>query len=164
REFAMTLSVAILISLAVSLTTTPMMCAYLLRTPRERKPGTLYRASERVFAATLKLYERSLRRALQWPSLVMLSLLATLGLGAYLVTIIPKGFFPNQDVGLMAGGIQADQSISFQLMEKKLAEFVDIIRPAPAGDNVNRFTGRSQTNSGFVFVVLQPLSEHKVSM
>src|SRR5438132_5555154 len=164
REFAMTLSVAILISLAVSLTTTPTMCAYLLRNPRDQKTGLLYRASEHVFVAILRLYERSLRRALQWPSLVMLSLLATLGLGAYLVTIIPKGFFPNQDVGLMFGGIQADQSISFQLMEKKLAEFVDIIRRDPAVKNVNAFTGGSQTNSGFVFVVLKPLSERQVSM
>ena len=84
REFAMTLSVAILISLAVSLTTTPMMCAYLLRNPRDRKAGSLYRASEYVFVAILRLYERSLRRALQWPSLVMLSLLATLALGGIL--------------------------------------------------------------------------------
>jgi multidrug efflux pump len=164
REFAMTLSVAILISLAVSLTTTPMMCAYLLRAPREQKGGALYRASEHVFVAILRLYERSLRRALQWPSLVMLSLLATLGLGAYLVTIIPKGFFPNQDVGLMFGGIQADQSISFQLMEKKLIQFVDIIQRDPAVQNVNAFTGGSQTNSGFVFVVLKPLSERRVPM
>jgi multidrug efflux pump len=164
REFAVTLSVAILISLAVSLTTTPMMCAYLLRNPRDRDAGILYRASEHIFTAILRLYERSLRRALQWPSLVMLSLLATLGLGVYLVMIIPKGFFPNQDIGLMAGGIQADQSISFQLMEKKLAQFVDIVRQDPAVKNVNAFTGGSQTNSGFMFVVLKPLSERQVSM
>src|SRR5437868_228157 len=164
REFAMTLSVAILISLAISLTTTPMMCAYLLRTPREHKAGVLYRASEHVFVAILRLYERSLRRALQWPSLVMLSLLATLGLGAYLVTIFPKGFFPTQDIGLMFGGIQADQSISFQLMEQKLTRFVDIIRHDPAVQSVSAFTGGGQTNSGFVFVVLKPLSERQVSM
>jgi len=164
REFAMTLSVAILISLAISLTTTPMMCAYLLRKPYDQNAGGFYRASEQVFVAILRLYERSLRHALRWPSLVMLSLLATLGLGIYLVTIIPKGFFPNQDVGLMAGGIQADQSISFQLMEKKLAQFVDIIQRDPAVENVNAFTGGSQTNSGFMFVVLKPLSERQVSM
>src|SRR6202048_4383341 len=164
REFAMTLSVAILISLAISLTTTPMMCAYLLRKPYDQNAGGFYRASEYVFAAILRLYERSLRRALQWPSLVMLSLLATLGFGVYLVTIIPKGFFPSQDIGLMVGGIQADQSISFQLMENKLAQFVDIIQRDPAVENVNAFTGGSQTNSGFVFVVLKPLSERQVSM
>jgi len=164
REFAMTLSVAILISLAVSLTTTPMMCAYLLRNPRDHGAGRLNRVSEYVFQAILRLYERSLRRALQWPSLVMLSLLATLGFGVYLVTIVPKGFFPNQDVGLMVGGIQADQSISFQMMEKKLSQFVDIIQRDPAVKDVNAFTGGSQTNSGFVFVVLKPLSERQVSM
>jgi multidrug efflux pump len=164
REFAMTLSVAILISLGVSLTTTPMMCAYLLASPTSDEHGRLYRASERIFVAILSAYERTLRRALRWPSLVMLSLLATLCLGAYLMTVIPKGFFPNQDVGLMFGGIQADQSISFQLMEKKLTQFVDIIQNDPAVQSVSAFTGGGQTNSGFVFVVLKPLSERKVSM
>ncbi|MGB9646475.1 MAG: efflux RND transporter permease subunit [Stellaceae bacterium] len=164
REFAMTLSVAIMISLAVSLTTTPMMCAYLLADRPEHSHGRLYRASERAFVGILNLYDRSLRRALQWPSLVMLSLLMTLCLGGYLVIIVPKGFFPNQDVGLMFGGIQADQSISFQLMEKKLTRFVDIIRHDPAVQSVSAFTGGGQTNSGFVFVVLKPLSERHVSM
>jgi multidrug efflux pump len=164
REFAMTLSVAIMISLGVSLTTTPMMCAYLLTNPRDRKVGKLYRASERVFEAILRSYDRTLRRALQYPALVMLSLLATLCLGVYLITVIPKGFFPNQDVGLMFGGIQADQSISFQLMEKKLTQFVEIIRHDPAVESVSAFTGGGQTNSGFVFVVLKPLAERGVSM
>ena len=164
REFAMTLSVAIMISLGVSLTTTPMMCAYVLGNPRDHEPGRLYRTSERAFAAIVGLYDRTLRRALQWPSLVMLSLLATLCLGAYLITVVPKGFFPTQDVGLMFGGIQADQSISFQLMEKKLTQFVDIIRHDPAVQSVSAFTGGGQTNGGFVFVVLKPLSERGVSM
>jgi multidrug efflux pump len=164
REFAMTLSVAIMISLAISLTTTPMMCAYLLANPRAYKPGRLYRIGELAFTALLGLYDRTLRRALQWPALVMLSLLATLCLGVYLVTIIPKGFIPAQDVGLMFGGIQADQSISFQLMEKKLRQIVDIIREDPAVQSVSAFTGGGQTNSGFVFAVLKPLSDRHVSM
>jgi multidrug efflux pump len=164
REFAMTLSVAIMISLVVSLTTTPMMCAYLLADRREAAHGRLYWVSERAFAAVLNLYEQTLHRALRWPSIVMLSLLATLCFGIYLFTIVPKGFFPNQDIGLMFGGIQADQSISFQLMEKKLTQFVNIIRHDPAVQSVSAFTGGGQTNGGFVFVVLKPLSERRVSM
>jgi multidrug efflux pump len=112
----------------------------------------------------LGCYERSLRRALRWPGLVMLSLAATIVLAGYLFTIVPKGFFPQQDTGRMIGGIQADQSISFQLMEKKLAQFVNIIRHDPAVENVVAFTGGFQTNSGFVFVVLKPLSERNVSV
>ncbi len=109
----------------------------------------------------LNLYDRSLRRALQWPALVMLSLLATLGLAVYLFIDIPKGFVPQQDNGLMWGGIQADQSISFQLMGKKLAEFVDIIRQDPAVAHVDGFFyGGSY---GEVFVVLKPLSERQIS-
>jgi multidrug efflux pump len=172
REFAMTLSVAIMISLVISLTTTPMMCAYVLKDPRDRKTGRLYRASERAFTAVLALYEDTLRSALRWPALVMLSLLATLCLGGILFAGIPytsyhgipKGFFPTQDVGLMFGGIQADQSISFQSMEKKLKHFVDIIRQDPAVQSVSAFTGGGQTNSGFVFVVLKPLPERGVGM
>ncbi len=164
REFAMTLSVAILISLVISLTTTPMMCAYLLDARHDKPKGRLYRIGERVFDAVLSVYDRSLRRALQSPALVMLSLAATVGLAVYLFIIIPKGFFPQQDTGRMIGGIQADQSISFQLMEQKLTQFVDIIRKDPAVQNIVGFTGGGQTNSGFVFVVLKPLSERKVSV
>ena len=133
REFAMTLSVAIMMSLVVSLTTTPMMCAYLLAQRREQRHGRALPASERAFTAMLGLYDRTLRRALQWPALVMLILLATLCLNALSrSSMIPKGFFPQQDTGRMIGGIQADQSISFQLMQKKLTQFVDIVRQDPA--------------------------------
>jgi multidrug efflux pump len=164
REFAMTLSVAILISLVISLTTTPMMCAHVLADHHRDSHGLAYRAAERAFDVVLRVYDRSLRQALRWPGLVMLSLVATIGLAGYLFTVVPKGFFPQQDTGRMIGGIQADQSISFQLMQKKLAQFVDIIRRDPAVDNVVGFTGGGQTNSGFVFVVLKPLSERHISI
>jgi multidrug efflux pump len=164
REFAVTLSIAISISLAISLTTTPMMCARLLAGDHRRAHGRLYRAAERAFDAVLRLYDRSLRRALRWPGLVMLSLAAAIGLAVYLFTIVPKGFFPQQDTGRMTGGIQADQSISFQLMEKKLSQFVDIIGHDPAVDKVVGFTGGGQTNSGFVFAVLKPLSQRQISI
>src|SRR5215475_9493417 len=161
REFAMTMAVAIMTSLAISLTTTPMMCAYLLPQRHNQRHGRLYRASERAFYAILELYDRSLRRALQWPAFVMLSLLATVGGAVYLFNIVPKGFVPQQDNGLMWGGIKADQSSSFQLMEKKLARFVDIIRADPAVAHVDGFYyGGSY---GEVFVVLKPLSEREVS-
>ena len=160
REFAMTIAMAILISLVVSLTTTPMMCAYVLPW-RHEAHGRLYRAGERAFYTTLDLYDRSLRCALRWPALVMLSLLVTVGSAAYLFINVSKGFVPQQDNGLMWGGIQADQSISFQLMEKKLARFVDIIRGDPAVAHVDGFYGGGSYADAFV--VLKPLSEREVS-
>jgi multidrug efflux pump len=161
REFAVTLSVAITISLAVSLTTTPMMCAYLMAHPQEDGHGRLYRIAERAFVAIVDVYGRSLRRALQWPGLVMLSLLATLCCAVQLFISLPKGYMPDQDNGLIWGGIQADQSISFQLMRKKLAQFVDIIRQDPAVAKVAAYYGGG--SYGSAFVVLKPLSERRES-
>jgi multidrug efflux pump len=161
REFAVTLSVAITISLAVSLTTTPMMCAYLMAHPQEDGHGRLYRIAERAFAAIVDVYDRSLRRALQWPGFVMLSLLATLCCAVQLFISLPKGYMPDQDNGLIWGGIQADQSISFQLMRKKLAQFVDIIRQDPAVAKVAGYHGGG--SYGSAFVVLKPLSERRES-
>jgi multidrug efflux pump subunit AcrB len=291
REFAMTLSVAILISLVVSLTTTPMMCAHLMTRGPARQHGRWYIASERVFDAMLGFYDRTLAQALhrwKWedwlstllaawllvapwalgfsglaaftwlhriigglllaltawnrpaeagrfsgaavrddnpwpvwaslglaaclfvspwvpgfgvasssaaaastamlhaswnawilgvvipivalsavtrlPSLVMLILIATVCLNIYLFALVPKGLFPQQDTGRMVGGIQADQSISFQLMRRKLTQFIRIIGEDPAVAAVVGFTGGGQTNSGFVFVALKPLAERELSV
>jgi multidrug efflux pump len=163
REFAMTISIAILISLAVSLATTPMMCAILLRSETGQGHGRLYRTSERFFDMMLSGYRRTLTIALLHPRSIMLVLAAVLGLNFYLYDIIPKGFFPQQDTGRLTGVIQADQSISFQLMQQKLAQFVTIIKKDPAVEVAVGFTGGGQTNSGFVFVSLKPLDERKIS-
>ncbi|HEU5275368.1 MAG TPA: efflux RND transporter permease subunit [Xanthobacteraceae bacterium] len=160
REFAMTLSIAILVSLVISLTTTPMMCAFLLGRGSGRH-GRLYRASERIFVAALASYERSLGWALRHPLTIVLLLICTLGLNWELFKIVPKGFFPQQDTGRIIGGIQADQSISFQAMQQKLTQFITIMRKDPAIDSVVGFTGGGQTNSGFVFASLKPRAQRE---
>ncbi|HVC62985.1 MAG TPA: efflux RND transporter permease subunit [Acetobacteraceae bacterium] len=161
REFAMTLSLAILVSLAVSLTTTPMMCALILR-PEPPREGPRRRT---LFDRALTLYERTLGWSLRHSALVMLVLLVTVGLNVVLYVIVPKGFFPQQDTGRMMGGLVADQSISFQAMEQKLAQLMTIVQHDPAVQNVVGFTGQGsggaggQANTGRVFVALKPLSE-----
>jgi multidrug efflux pump len=164
REFAVTISIAIMISLVVSLATTPMMCAVLLRGETGRKHGRLYQASERFFDMMLNVYRRSLTAALRHPATMMLILAVVFGLNFYLYDVIPKGFFPQQDTGRMVGSIQADQSISFQLMQQKLAQFINIVKQDPAVDAAVGFTGGGQTNSGFMFVSLKPLSERHISV
>ncbi|KJC35409.1 nodulation protein [Bradyrhizobium sp. LTSP885] len=159
REFAMTISISILISLAVSLATTPMMCAVLLKPETGEGHGRLYWASERFFEAMLSFYRRTLTAALEHPASVMLVLAAVFGLNFYLYSVIPKGFFPQQDTGRLTGSIQADQSISFQLMQQKLTQFVTIVKNDPAVETAVGFTGGGQTNSGFMFVSLKPLGE-----
>jgi len=163
REFAMTISISIMISLAISLATTPMMCAILLRNESGQRHGRLYRASERFFDGMLNVYRRTLNVAFQHPLTIMLIFAVVLGLNVYLYIIIPKGFFPQQDTGRITGSIQADQSISFQLMQKKLTQFVTIIKNDPAVETVVGFTGGGQTNSGFLFVALKPLGERQIS-
>jgi multidrug efflux pump len=169
REFAMTITIAIVISLVVSLITTPMMCAVLLRRERDQPHGRIYRASERAFDALLDFYRRTLTFALRHPRSVMLVLAAVLGLNFYLYGVVPKGFVPQQDTGLLLGSIQADQSISFQLMQRKLTQLIDIVKANPAVDTAVGFTGGVQgpgggsTNSGTVFASLKPLGERKLS-
>ena len=162
REFAVTLSVAILISMVISLTTTPMMCARLLK-KRNDNPGRLAAWSEAVFAWVLRAYERTLGWSLRHPLLVMLVLGATIALNVYLYIIVPKGFFPQQDTGRMVGSIQADQASSFQAVRVKLAQFIDIVQSDPAVASVTGFTGGGQRNGGFMFISLKPLKERGVS-
>ncbi|OWY40188.1 multidrug transporter subunit MdtC [Xenophilus sp. AP218F] len=162
REFAVTLSVAILVSLVVSLTTTPMLCARWLR-PREAAspPGRLFLWSERVFDAMHDAYRRSLSWALAHSRLMMLILAATIGLNVFLYTVVPKGFFPQQDTGRLTGMIKADQSISFQAMQGKLQRFIEVVGQDPAVERVVGFTGGGQRNSANMFVSLKPLAERK---
>jgi len=171
REFALTLSIAILISLVVSLTTTPMMCAQVLR--RERPvQGRFMNAMERGFDAMRDFYGRTLRTALEHPRTVMIVLALTVALNFYLYTIIPKGFFPQQDTGTLVGNLRADQSISFQAMAQKLRSVMSIVQADPAVQDVVGFTGGGgggpgggggATNTANIFVGLKPLSVRKVT-
>ncbi|AXA90033.1 efflux RND transporter permease subunit [Massilia sp. YMA4] len=164
REFAVTLSAAVLISLLISLTTTPMMCAWLLKAEHERKaPGRVARAFERGFLWLQRVYEHALDWALHSLGLVMLILAFVVGLNVYLFAAAPKGFFPQQDTGQLNGGLRADQSISFQAMQGKLRQLVDIIRKDPAVATVVGFTGGSRAGGGFMFVNLKPASERSES-
>jgi multidrug efflux pump len=160
REFAVTLSASVLISLVVSLTTTPMMCAWLLKREKiERQPNRFARAAERGFARVLRGYEHALDWALDSKLMVMLILLFVVGLNVYLFAAAPKGFFPQQDTGQINGGMRADQSISFQAMQGKLHQLVNIIKSDPAVDTVVGFTGGSRPGGGFMFMNLKPVSE-----
>ncbi|MEO8385518.1 MAG: efflux RND transporter permease subunit, partial [Betaproteobacteria bacterium] len=166
REFAVTLSIAIMVSLVVSLTTTPMMCARLLRargTEKSKTPGRFSRWLDGAINGVTRGYERSLTVALRFPFLVFLTLVAAIGLNVYLYIIVPKGFLPQQDTGRIMGFIQADQSISFQAMRGKLTEFVDIVMTDPAIENVVAFTGGGQRNGGQMFMSLKPLKERDAS-
>ncbi|MGC1532650.1 MAG: efflux RND transporter permease subunit, partial [Bradyrhizobium sp.] len=168
REFAMTVTIAIVISLVVSLTTTPMMCAVLLRANRGQSHGRVYQVSERIFDAMLNGYRWTLAIALRHPLSVMLILAATLVLNVHLYRVVPKGFVPQQDTGLLAGSIQADQHTSFQLMQQKLTQLIGIVKSDPDVDSVVGFTGGSgpgsaSTNTGSVFASLKPIGERKIS-
>ncbi|BFU89786.1 MAG: putative Multidrug efflux transporter [Nitrospira sp.] len=165
REFAVTLSVAILVSLVLSLTTTPMMCARVLRSDQRQSHGWCYRLSARFFEGMRAGYARSLSWSLRHPRGMLAFTLATMALSVYLYTIIPKGFFPQQDTGRMFGNIQAAQDISFQAMCQKLAEVVDIIKSDPAVETVTGFSGGSgSTNSGRMYITLKPLQERQIGV
>jgi multidrug efflux pump len=163
REFAVTLSVAIGVSLIVSLTTTPMMCARFLRPEHERVHGWFYRASERFFDRILKGYERTLSWVLRHPQTVIVVTIVTIAFNIFLYVIVPKGFFPQQDTGRLSGSIVGDQDISFQAMREKMAQMISTVMADPAVENVMGFTGGGTANRGGLYVALKPLSERKVS-
>ncbi|HEY2561547.1 MAG TPA: efflux RND transporter permease subunit [Caldimonas sp.] len=165
REFAVTLSAAVMISLVISLTTTPMMCAWLL--PHggagARPPGRLARLAERGFARILRWYAASLDWAIASVGTVLVILVAVIGLNVYLFSVAPKGYFPQQDTGQLQGGLRADQSISSQAMGDKLRQVAAIIGRDPAVETVVGFTGGSRAGGGFMFVNLKPPSQRKDS-
>ncbi|MEP6875801.1 MAG: efflux RND transporter permease subunit, partial [Burkholderiales bacterium] len=161
KEFAITLSAAVMISLVISLTTTPMMCAWLLKPggEHEKPPGRVARTAERGYQWVLRSYEQSLDWALASKALVMLILLAVIGMNVYLFTMAPKGFFPQQDTGQLNGGMRADQSISTKAMGEKLRQVVEIVHKDPAVDTVVGFTGGGRAGGGFMFVNLKPANQ-----
>ena len=162
REFAVTLSVAVMISLVISLTTTPMMCAWLLKPDTARAPGRIARWFERGYQTLHRSYERSLDWSLHNMAMIMVVLVAVIGLNVYLFIAAPKGFFPEQDAGQLAGGLRADQSISFQAIQGKLRELVDVVRSDPAVDTVVGFTGGGRAGGGFMFVTLKPVGQRTI--
>lgn len=163
REFAITLSTAILVSMVISLSTTPMMCAYLLRNEHARKHGRIYNASERVFERALLWYRDSLRWVLQNSVLTLTVLFLTIVLNIALVYKIPKGFFPQQDTGALAGAVQGPQDSSFPSMNDSIQKLEAVINRDPAVQNVMAFTGGGgATNTGNIFIALKPLSVRKI--
>jgi multidrug efflux pump len=163
REFSVTLSVAIAVSLVVSLTTTPMMCARLLRPHGTARHGRLYQASERGFDWILKGYENSLGWVLRHQRFTIFVTLATMVGTFVLYARVPKGFFPQQDAGRLTGTIQADQDASFQAMQKKLGEFVDTVMRDPDVESANGFLGGGTVNAGRMFISLQPKERRKLT-
>ncbi len=164
REFAVTLATAIVVSMIVSLTTTPTMCAHLLKPHGKEHHGRLYQANERVFNTLLSGYRRSLEWVLENPLFMLLVLGVMIALNIVLFARIPKGFFPEQDTGFLVGGVQGPQDASFPFMNRSLLQIVKVIKSDPAVQSVNAYTGgRGSTNGGFVFATLKPLSVRKIS-
>ncbi|HVU88418.1 MAG TPA: multidrug efflux RND transporter permease subunit [Pirellulales bacterium] len=165
REFAVTLSVAIFVSLLVSLTTTPMMCATLLKRHDQERHGRLYRASEWVFDRILNFYEKTLGWVFRHQRITMVVTILTLVFTVYLYVVIPKGFFPQQDTGRITGSIQADQNTSYQAMGHLLERFAQVVSEDPAVEGLIAFTGGQggTSNAGRMFLSLKPLEERKMS-
>ena len=163
REFAVTLSVAILVSLLISLTATPMMCSRLLSHKQPEEHNRPHRASEKAFSRVLSFYERTLAWVLEHAALTLTVLLITIAVNVYLLIIVPKGFFPLQDNGIIGGGIRAQQDISYQAMDRITKQVVDDVKTDPAVANVMAFTGGGSTNTANVYIGLKPLNQRKLS-
>ena len=164
REFAVTLSTAVLVSMIISLTTTPMMCAFLLRNERAEKHGRMYMASENFFDWVLSLYRGSLHWALDHPVLILIVLGATIALNVWLIVKIPKGFFPVQDTGVIQGSVRGPQDSSFPAMNDSIRQIGAVIKKDPAVANVLAVAGGGgATNTGSVYIALKPLAERKVT-
>ena len=163
REFAITLSTAIIVSMVISLTTTPAMCAHLLK-PHEVKRGRLYQLSDKFFAGMLSFYRRSLLWVLDNSVLTLTVLVLVVALNVVVVVLIPKGFFPQQDTGVIFGGLQGPQDASFSVMNDSVRRLISVIKSDPGVENAVGFTGgQGNTNGGFVFMSLKPLGERKAS-
>ncbi len=163
REFAVTLSTAILVSMVISLTTTPTMCAHLLKEAKQEEHGRLFQWSENFFAWILETYRRSLVWVLDNSLLILVALLLTIALNVVVIMKIPKGFFPQQDTGALIGQLQGPQDASFPVMDNSIKELVGVIKSDPAVANVIAFTGGGGTlNSGFIYIALKPLNERKI--
>ncbi len=161
REFAVTLSLAIAVSMVVSLTTTPMMCARMLRDEHKRKHNWLYRMSERFFDGLHRFYRATLTRVLRHPVITLVIWLCTLGASVYLYLNEPSGLFPQQDTGRINGTILGSQDISFRAMSRKTSDFVRIVMQDPAVENVMAFTGGGTVNTGRLFATLKPLNQRR---
>jgi multidrug efflux pump len=164
REFAVVLSTAIAVSMVISLTTTPAMCAHLLKAHDEEKHGKLYQWSERFFAGMLAFYRRTLIWVLDNPGLTLVVLIVLVGMNVLLIVRIPKGFFPQQDTGAIVGGMQGPQDASFAVMNNSVQKLVGVMKADPAVQNIIGFTGgNGATNTGFIYAALKPLNERKIS-
>jgi len=163
REFAVTLTIAVCISLVASLTSTPMMCARFLRSQGDRRHNLAYRVSERGFNLIHGAYAKTLRVVLKHPQLTLVITLVTIAINIYLYIIVPKGFFPQQDNGRIGGAIVADQDISYAAMREKLHQFLRIVETDPAMQDVEGFTGGGTLNVASMWAQLKPLDQRKAS-
>jgi multidrug efflux pump len=164
REFAVTLSTAVFVSMIISLTTTPMMCAYLLRNERGEKHGRIYKTTEKFFDGMLSLYRTTLHWVLDHPMPTLIVLFITIALNVVLIIKIPKGFFPVEDTGAITGSVRGPQDSSFPAMNDSIRQIGAVIKSDPAVQNVIAFSGGSgATNTGSVYIALKPLAERKVS-